>query len=163
LESHSARPDFNLRLRAAIRRADEAAAHPVRWQSRLTTLLLRPSLVAASIIVLGLGGLGAWSMMKGADVPQHAARDAGPAVDPAVGLPVAHGTPTVKPSGELIPVIGNDEEALRLRGRYLEADQLPHAYVLDGIPVNDPNHDSSALRYVMPTVSSDQVTKKVSY
>lgn len=163
MESHSARPDFNLRLRAAIRRADEAAAHPVSWQSRLAMLLLRPSLVAASIVVLGIGGLGAWSMMKGTEIPQQASRDLAPTVDPKLGLPVAHGTPTVKPSGELIPVIGNDGEAQRLRGRYLEAGQLPHDYVLDGIPVNDPNHDSSALRYVLPTVSSDQVTKKVSY
>lgn len=163
MESHSAQPDFNLRLRAAVRRADEAAAHPVSWQSRLATLLLRPALVAASIVVLGLGGLGAWSMMKTAGAPQQASNDPAPAVNPGLGLPVGLTSETAGTRGELIPIIGNGEEALRLKDRYLEVGRLPHDYVLGGVPVNDPNYDSSALRYVMPTVSTDQVAKKVSY
>lgn len=163
MESHSTQPDFNLRLRAAVRRADEAAAHPVSWQSRLSALLLRPSLVAASIVVLGIGGLGAWSMMKGPDAPEASNSPASSEVSAQYGLPVGYSTTTVKPSGELIPITGNDEETQKLRKRYLEAGRLPHDYVLGGEPVSDPDDDSSAMRFVMPTVSSDQVAKKVSY
>lgn len=163
MASHSVQPDFNLRLRAAIRRAEDDAAHPVSWQSRVAGILLRPALVAASIVVLGIGGLGAWSMMKSGEVPSTAAAlpDA-PSVSPEFGLAVHRGQ-TVAQSGELVPVIGLDEEARRLRERYLQAGKLPHEYVSDGVTLNDSNGRAEATRYVLPTVSPDQVTKKESY
>jgi len=159
---HSARPDFDLRLRSAIRRAEDAAAHPVSWQSRLTSLFLRPALVGASVVVLGLGGLGAWSMMTASELPQAKHEDAVPAVSPEYGLNVRHGQPTAHP-GELVPLNGQDEEARRLQQRYLEVGQLPRDYVMGAVPLETSTTDSSTPQYVMPTISPDQVTRKVSY
>jgi hypothetical protein len=102
-------------------------------------------------------------MMKGAERPQQASNDPAPAVNPGLGLPVGLTSESAGTTGKLIPVMGNGEEALRLKDRYLEVGRLPHDYVLGGVPVNDPNYDSSALQYIMPTVSTDQVAKKVSY
>ena len=162
MASHSVQPDFDLRLRSSIRRAEEVAAQPVTWQSRLASLLLRPALAGASVVVLGLGGWGAWSMMKAGDAPPAARHDITPAVSPEFGLDVRSGRPSVRP-GELIPVDGFSEEALRLQARYYDAGQLPRDYVIEGIPVEAANHDSSMPRYVLPTVSPDQVTGKESY
>lgn len=159
---HSARPDFDLRLRAAIRRADDAAAQPVSWQSRFASLFLRPALVGASVVVLGLGGLGAWSIMTAKEAPQAKVEEAAPAVSPEYGLNVRYGQPTARP-GELIPVEGLDEETRRLQERYLEAGRLPRDYVMDAVPLETSTVDSSAPQYVLPTVSPDQVTKNVSY
>jgi hypothetical protein len=56
-----------------------------------------------------------------------------------------------------------DDETRRLQERYLEASQYPRDYVLEGVRVEEASFDSSARRYVLPTVSPDQVTRKVSY
>ncbi len=159
---HSVQPDFDLRLRSAIRRAEDAAAHPVTWQSRLASLLLRPALVGASVVVLGLGGLGTWSIMRESKSLRVDRDDAAPAVNPEYGLNVRYGDPSVQ-SGELIPVSGLDAETRRLQERYLKAGQLPMDYVLEGVRLEEATWDSSAPRYVLPTVSPDQVAKKVSY
>ena len=163
LESHAARPDFDLRLRSAIRRADEAALMPVSWQSRFANLLLRPALVASSVVVLGLGGLGTWSLMKGAPVPMAESHESVQSVSPRYGLAVSNGQSATPASGELIPVDGLSDEAQRLQARYLEAGQLPRDYVLETVRMDNTSFDSSAPRYVLPTVSPDQVAKKVSY
>ncbi len=160
--THSARPDFDLRLRSAIRRAEDAAAHPVSWQSRFASLFLRPALVSTGVVVLGLGGLGARSMMIGNEPPQAKLEDAAPAVSPEYGLNVRHGRPIAHP-GELIPLNSQDEEARRLQQRYLEVGRLPRDYVMDAVPLETSTTDSSTPQYVLPTVSPDQVTRKVSY
>lgn len=162
MATHSARPDFDLRLRSAIRRAEDAAAHPVPWHSRLASLFLRPALVGASVVVLGLGGLGAWSIMTGSEPSQATHDDAVPAVSPEYGLNVRHGQPTVH-AGELIPLNSQDEEARRLQQRYLEVGQLPRDYVMGAVPLETSTSDSSTPQYVLPIVSPDQVTRKVSY
>jgi len=162
LESHGTRPDFNLRMRAAIRRADEAAARPVTWPSRLATLVLRPALVAAGVVVLGLGGLGAWSMMRGGEVPQAGVNETSSAVNPRYGLSVRNGQLATQ-AGELIPVNGIDQETRRLQERYLEAGRLPRDYVMEAVRLGDSNNANLTPRYVLPTMSPDQVTKKVSY
>jgi hypothetical protein len=58
---------------------------------------------------------------------------------------------------------GQDEEARRLQQRYLEVGQLPRDYVMDAVPLETSTTDSSAPQYLLPTVSPDQVTRKVSY
>jgi hypothetical protein len=162
LGNHGARPDFNLRLRAAIRRSEEAAARPVSWQTKLAGLLLRPALVAASVVVLGLGGLGAWSVMHGTETKQAISVSDEPAVSPEYGLTVPYGT-AKSPSGELIPVSDLDTEARRLQERYFETVQWPRDYVLGGVRLDDSNAQKSTTLYVLPTVSTDQVAKNVSY
>lgn len=159
---HSVRPDFDLRLKAAIRRADDAAARPMPWQTRVAAIFLRPALVGASVVVLGLGGLGAWSMMKGSDTPKTANAVSTPSVSPIHGVDIGGAQFTSRP-GELIPVDGMDAEARRLQDRYLELSRMPHNYVTDGVPLETSYSDSSTPEYVMPTVSPDQVTRKVSY
>jgi hypothetical protein len=56
-----------------------------------------------------------------------------------------------------------DVEARRLQERYLEASQYPRDYVMEGVRLEEVRYDSSAPRYVLPTVSPEQVTGKVSY
>jgi hypothetical protein len=124
--------------------------------------MLRPALVAASVVVLGLGGLGAWSMMRGGEVPQAGVNETPSAVNPRDGLSVRNGQLATQ-AGELIPVNGIDQETRRLQERYLEAGRLPRDYVMEAVRLGDSNNANLTPRYVLPTMSPDQVTKKVSY
>lgn len=162
MATHSTQPDFDLRLRSAIRRAEYAAAHPVSLPSRMASLFLRPAVAGASVVVLGLAGLGAWSLMTSSESPQAKNEVPTPGVSAEHGIYVGNGQLPGRP-GELVPVDGLNEEARRLRARYLDAVRLPQDYVMDAVPLETSTVDSSRPRYVLPTVSPDQVTGKVSY
>lgn len=165
MDGHAVRPDFNLRLRAAIRRHEHEAAHPVPWQSRLAGILLRPGVVAAGVIVMGLGGLGAWTVThKAAPVPQTISVEEPVPSKLPYGIPAEFGRSSTEPAaGELTPLDGLDPETRRIYERYLQAGQLPRDYIHDGIPLEDFGFDSVAPRYVMPTEPTDMAAKKVSY
>ena len=161
LAPRSVQPDFNLRLRAAIRRADDLAARPISRRAKFAGFLLRPAFVAAGIVVLGVGGVGAWRLTHTGEGQTSLTSASTKPVSTEYGLSVPAG-PT-SPAGELIPVDAVDDEATRLRDRYLETGQWPHDYVVDGVPLNDSNGQNTNTRYVLPTVSTDQVAKDVSY
>lgn len=165
LEPHPVRPDFNLRLRAAIRRADEQALRPIRWQDRVGAVVFRPALVAAGVMVLGLGGLGAWSMMKGQSAQKPTvAETVGPEVNPEYGLRVGYGEDGgTAPDGGLVPVDGLSPEDRRIQERYLQTEQMARTYIMEGESLDRSSIDSASPRFVLPTVSPDQVNKKVSY
>lgn len=164
VETHGTSPDFNLRLRASIRRAEAAALQPNPWYSRWGAFMLRPAMVSASVVVLGLGGLGAWSVMDEKDAPKIFSGDNRQDVNPKYGLSVRNDQ-AVAATGQLIPLTGFDEEARRLQERYLQAGQLPRDYVIDAVRLDeiDRNGARTTTEYVMPTVTPDQVTGKVSY
>lgn len=160
LAPRSVQPDFNLRLRAAIRRADDLAARPISRRAKFAGFVLRPAFVAASIVVLGLGGVGAWHLTHRGDAASFTSTSTRP-VSTEYGLSVPAGP--MSPAGELIPVDAVDDEAARLRDRYLETGDWQQDFVVDGVPLNDSNGQNINTRYVLPTVSPDQVAKDVSY
>jgi hypothetical protein len=107
----------------------------------MASLFLRPALVGASVVVLGLGGLGAWSMMTNDNASQISHESTAPAVSPVYGLDVRNPRSVAHP-GELIPVDGMDAEARRLQERYLEASQYPRDYVMEGVRLEEVRFDS---------------------
>lgn len=155
------RPDFNLRLRAAIRREEPL---PRRWSLRPPNhaiLAYRPALVAVTACVVCLVGLGAYKFVfvSGSSAVKTT-------IVPSIPQATAHSA-----SGELelalrsglIPVDGMTPEMKRLQDQYLATGQLPRDYVVDAVGADDSVGSKPMPSYVMPTMSSEQVVRKVSY
>lgn len=154
-EVHPVRPDFNLRLRAAVRRAENAP--PLTWKSRLTPLLWRPALVTTSLAAIGFAGLGAYNMVVGDEADPVVTESSQTTFDPQYGIAVPAGK-AISP-GVLTPVDEYGPEA----ARYQEARQFPHDFVTETVRLEDTNRQNGNHFYVMPTMTQDQVLKKESY
>jgi len=162
VETRPVRPDFDLRLKAAIRRADAVAAAPIPWSQRISLALWRPALAGAAVLVLVLGSIGAYTLMHDDEAKYlDSSRTAG-GLTPQYGLSVDPNGAAL-PEGSLVPVDGFDPETQKLRDRYLQTGQMSQDYVTQAVSVNDSNAISPAHRYVLPTVTAEQVAKKASY
>ena len=162
VETRPIRPDFDLRLKAAIRRADAAAAIPVPWSRRLTFALWRPALAGAAVLVVALGGFGAYSLMSDDEAKYLDSSRSGGGLTPQYGLSVdPHGT--ALPEGSLVPVDGLDPETQKLRERYLQTGRMNQEFVTPVVRLEDSNTLSPTHRYVLPTVTAEEVGKKASY
>lgn len=152
MESVAVRPDFDLRLRAAIRRVEAGEVDATgRW--RFASALVRPAfaLVTASVVIAG--GVSAYLFLSPKAIPiaQTSNQPTEVASDPTV-LPAT-----------LTPVEGMTPEMRRLQERYLATGQLPEHYVVEAVSLDDPTSKKPSLRYVLPTVSTEQVSRKDSY
>jgi hypothetical protein len=165
MEAVSVRPDFDLRLRAAIHRAETVAASSSPWHSQLLAQPWRPALVACSMVLMVGLSYGAYrarvTPFSGAS-PQPAAQ-----IDPKATLEyfgnlVSGANQPGLPSG-WIAVNGNSPEALRLQNLYLNASQGLNDYVVETMNLDDPNTKKPGPCYVMPVERSDDMLRKVSY
>ncbi len=165
LEPVAVRPDFNLRLRAAIERQENTAKARRPWYQLNLSPMWRTAMAGAAVVALfavTYGGYMVFGTGETQTVAPSIAIDqnwSNSAVLSEVPSDVA--SPEV-PSG-WTPVNGLSPDAQRLRERYLEARQGPSEYVLETVRLDDFNRQQAEPRYVMPVVSSDQVTKKDSY
>jgi hypothetical protein len=167
LEPVAVRPDFNLRLRAAIQRKENAEVVRRNWYHLNLTPGWRTAIAAASVLALfavTYGGYRVFSSGSGDSQPVAPAFsvDQDWTTSSASGQFVSDpGVPDV-PSG-WTPVSGLSPDAQRLRDRYLAARQGPSEYILETVRLDDLNLQQAEPRYVMPIVRSDQVAQKVSY
>ncbi|MEW5700618.1 MAG: zf-HC2 domain-containing protein [Candidatus Zixiibacteriota bacterium] len=152
LEKVSVRPDFNLRLRAAIRRVETGESRPA-WRRRFIPVIPRPVLaLAAATLVVGVG-LGAYRFLSPAPGPLAQGK-----VDAAGELSTSSALPAT-----LTPVEGLTPEMRRLQEQYLAAGRLPENYIVEAVGLNDPTSKKLPTRYVLPTVSTEQVSRKDSF
>ena len=160
LESRPIRPDFNLRLRATIHRADSAP--PVPWTRRVTEWIPQPAFAyATAVVVLAGGTYAGWrywaqsnSNIENRSTGQVATSSRQGTMD---------GITPASTGAQLIPLEGLDPEARRLQERYLATEQLPSRYLVPGTSMVDTSLLAKEPRFVMPTVSSEQMLQKVSY
>lgn len=160
VEARSVRPDFDLRLKAAIRRAEEQQAHPTPWWVRAESFLMRPALAAATVMVLGIGGLVSWNLLAGHSAPMAKSSGVGDPVSRDHGL-ANRPWETPQDSGRLIPV--DLTEARLLEDRYRQVGEWPRDYIMEYDRLDAAGSTDSATRYVLPIISTDQVTKKEMY
>lgn len=165
METVSVRPDFNLRLRAAIRRAEAAPVGLSGWRERFAVLRLRPALAMGVVALALLTAVGSYQFSsfnseQAAMAEQVRRGEEGRlARDRAMGLPTGE---QILPAG-WTPVDGLSPEMQRLQEQYLAAENLPRNYIIEAEDLNDPLSEKPQPLYVMPTVPSEQVIRKVSY
>lgn len=170
LETVSVRPDFNLRLRATIRRAEaESSTVAAGWKSRFPRLVIgsyRPVLVLAASAILLLVGSYQFVQFRNAQSIQADHADESPlghdgldGRDAAFGF--SRGT-SIEPS-EWQRVDGLSPEMKRLREVYLADRNLERRYILETDDLNDRLSTRPHPEYIMPVVRSDQVVQPVSY
>jgi anti-sigma factor RsiW len=164
LEKVAVRPDFDLRLRAAVYRAEHGVT--VSGHSRFGSVrpAWRPALLAASVAGLVLAGYGGYEIYRssraGAVHNDVAVVSADSRTGTSTGDAALAGTTA---NAALIPVDGLSEEARHLQERYLAGGGMPENYVLGIEGLNDPLSKKPALNFVMPVMTTDQVARKVSY
>lgn len=166
LEHVQVRPDFNLRLRAAIQRQESAAQVRRRWYQLNLSPAWRTALAGAAVAVLfGFSYGGYQVFVAGDDTP---ATPPGITVDqnwstvpPTSGVIADEAMPQV-PSG-WTPVSGLSPEAERLRERYLAQRQGSSEYILQTVGVEDLTAQDTAPQYILQVLPYEQVAEKVSY
>jgi len=165
MESVSVRPDFDLRLKAAIRRAETVPASSFPWYRLLQAQPWRPVLVTCSmLLVIGLSyGTYQARFAPSSGVPLQSMAS----IDPETTLEyfgnLVSGTRQPGLPSGWIAIYGNSPEARRLQNLYLNASRGPNNYVVEAVDLDDPNTKKPAPRYVMPVERSDDMVRKVSY
>jgi len=166
MESVSVRPDFNLRLRAAIQRQESAERTRRRWYQLNMPPVWRTAMAGAAVLALFAFSYGGYRVYVATnDTPTAAPMiqvDQNWTTTPATGELTADAALPRVPSG-WTPVSGISPEAERLRERYLDARQGQSEYILETVGLDDINAQDTAPRYVMPVLRSDEVVEKVSY
>lgn len=165
METVSVRPDFNLRLRAAIRRAEVAPARISGWRERFAVLRLRPALVAGAAVAVMLVAVGSYQYSSFNSEQAKMAEQVRRGEEGRLARARAMGLPTgeqILPAG-WTPVDGFSPEMRKLQEQYLAAENLPRNYIIEADNLNDPLSQKPRPLYVMPTVPSEQMVRKVSY
>ena len=168
LEPVSVRPDFNLRLRAAIQRQEKSEAAHHHWYQVRVSPIWRTALAGATVLALFVVTYGGYRVLTAGDSENQAAVSRIANEQDGTNSPEVYGsTPTDPnvpdlPSG-WTPVVGGSPDAQRLRERYLAARQGSSEYVLETVRLDDFTLQQAEPRYVMPLIRSDEVVQKVSY
>lgn len=165
METVSVRPDFDVRLRAAIHRAETTPSRTQSWYQLLVTRPWRPALAVCSmILVMGLsyGAYRAKTADSPNSIPQATAQ-----TDPKSTLEyfatLVSGIPAEGVPSGWHAVDGNSPEALRLQNLYLQATQGTSDFVVPTVGLDDPNSVKPGPSYIMPVERSDDMARKVSY
>jgi len=167
METVSVRPDFNLRLRSAIQRAEPVPSPVARrgWFAAVPRLQWRPAYafaMAAALVLIAFGSFQYSSYRDRQAVAAENARigqDGELARDAALGL--GDNQSVVPPQWS--PVDGLSPEMRRLQEQYLADHKLPRNYILGGDEIADTAMAAPGTEYVMPVVRSDQMMQQVSY
>ncbi|GAB4313753.1 MAG: hypothetical protein Kow0074_00420 [Candidatus Zixiibacteriota bacterium] len=169
VEQVPTRPDFNLRLRAAIQREEARAAAPRRWYQWNLSPALRLAVGTAMVMLVFGVSYGSYQILSPSTT-----------VPPITVVPApetaAHATTVDRVFDATSPVdnwggysSGWTEvdlmtpDGLAARERYLAARRGPGEYVLDMYPIDDPTAKKPEPNYLMTTVPSDQVIRPTSY
>jgi hypothetical protein len=168
VEKVPVRPDFNLRLRAAIQREEAKVAAPRRWYMREFSPVARLALGSAMVMVLFVASYGSYQMLNlSADVPvtvvpapQTAAHTdyAGRPLDVSSRSDEWNSYPSGWTELNL-----TTPEGLAASERYLSVRRNPGEFVLETYRLADPTAKKPGPTYMMTTVSSEQVIQRDSY
>jgi hypothetical protein len=168
MEAINVRPDFNLRLRAAIQRTESAAARTQRtgWTSGLPQLRWRPAFAFSMAAVFALVAFGSFqysSYREHRAVDEFNAqlgRQGQEAREAALGL---REDQSVMPP-QWSPVDGLSPEMRRLQDQYLADHKLSREYIAGGEKLTtDSTLANPEAEYLTPVVRSDQMLQPVSY
>lgn len=163
IESVSVRPDFDLRLRAAIRRTEAVPVAATPWYRQVLAQPWRPALAACSAILVIALSYGAYRTHFTTTTPAHSVAQADPQTTLEYFGSLVSGTDQSGTPSGWIPVNGLSPEARRLQNLYLDASRGPNDYVVQTVGLEDPNTKKPSPRYVMPYERSDDMVRKVSY
>jgi len=152
LEKAPVRPDFNVRLRAAIRRSEVAASTPKPWYRPTLQPLFRPVL-AFGLLVLTLGG-GVTGYVLTHD------SESGPMGPAASTEAIVEWQPVVQPG--MTPVGDMTAEDQRVR-QYIDTNGALSDYVIETYSVEDLNAEKHLPQYFNPVVPAEQMARQVSY
>lgn len=151
LEKSNVRPDFNLRLRAAIRRSEAAPTQRKSWREFSSQIFLRPVL-AFGLLIFALGGgvTGYVLIQEDSAQPLLSVDKAGPGEWQSEILP------------GLTPVNGESDEDLRVR-QYLEVQRGESEYLIQTVSLPEQQTQEKMQQYVMPVIPAEQMVRQVSY
>ncbi len=169
IERVEARPDFNLRLRAAINRAEAKAAEPRKWYQWNLTPAWRLAVGAAMVVLVFTVSYGSYQIVS------PSSPEAPITVVPAPET-AAHATA----SERVFDITETTDEwsgyasgwtevnlmtadGLAARDRYLTARRGPGEFVLETFQLADPTAKKPSPNYLMTTVPSEQVIQRTSY
>ena len=168
LEPVAVRPDFNLRLRAAIERQEKTDAVRRHWYKISLPPVWRTVLAGATVLALFAVTYGGYRVLTSGGSKSQTANPGIAGEQQTTESAEVYGSTPVDPDVSDLPsgwtpVVGGAPDAQRLRDRYLAARQGSSEYVLETVKLDDLTLQEAEPRYVMPLVRSDEVVQKVSY
>jgi hypothetical protein len=165
LESAPVRPDFNLRLRAAIERQEKAEAVASPWYRFHLAPAWRPAIAAVAVVFMFVLTYGGYRVVSGPSADQGLASNSTINQDwtnEEVASAPAEVNEFALPSG-LTPVQSDSPDADRVRSQYLAASQGRSDFVIGTVGLDDPTTKKPEPQYVLPVIPSEQMVRKVSY
>lgn len=169
VEQVPARPDFNLRLRAAIQREEARAVAPRKWYQWNLTPAWRLAVGSAMVVLVFAVSYGSYHVVtSNRPVPPVTVM---PAPETAVHATTADRVFDAASSADNWSGYSSGwsevnlmtPEGLAAQERYLAARRGAGDYVLDMYPIDDPTAKKPEPNYLMTTVPSDQVVRRTSY
>jgi hypothetical protein len=157
LEQASIRPDFNVRLRAAIHRSEAAAARPKPWHGISRHSFLRPAMALGLLVITLGGGITGYIFTQSGDSGSPLPGQAYPIGSSEL---IAEGQGALQPG--ITPVGDQSAEDQRVQ-QYIESNHGPNDYVLETVSLEDPTAEKRMTQYVNPVITADQVARRVSY
>lgn len=165
MEPVAVRPDFDLRLRAAISRSATASAASAPWYSLIAQNPWRRAMAVCSVVlIVGLtyGGYRTHMTNKSQAALSVATQTRAQSTLDYFGALVSGQTDPAIPAG-WTPIEEFSPGARRLQRLYLKASQGTNDYVLDVVGLDDPNSAKPMPVYILPMERSDQMVRTVSY
>jgi len=168
IERVPVRPDFDLRLKAAIRRAEATENEGRRWYQWHLTPAYRVAVGVCTVLVLFAASYGSYRVLGVDDTSaklstESALQNPSLATMPDGSVDTGSADSWSVPPPGLTPVDPMSADARILSTRYLAIDQQSGEYVLGTVRIDDPMAKNKEPNYVMPMVRSDHMVKKVSY
>jgi hypothetical protein len=165
LEPTPVRPDFNLRLRAAIERQEKADAIASPWYRFHLAPVWRPAIAAVAVVFMFVLTYGGYRVISGPSADQGLASESTINQDwsqDELAAARIDANDFALPSG-LTPVQSDSPDAERVRDQYLAASQGPSNFVIGTVGLDDPTTKKPEPQYVLPVIPSEQMARKVSY
>ncbi|MBD3297832.1 MAG: hypothetical protein GF341_04185, partial [candidate division Zixibacteria bacterium] len=169
MEKVDARPDFNLRLRAAIKREEAKATEPRKWYQWNLTPAWRLAVGAAMVVMVFAVSYGSYQFVSpsSAEAPITVVPAPETAAHAAASERVFEVSETADEgsgyAGGWAEVDLMTPDGLAARDRYLAARRGPGEYVLETFQLADPTAKKPSPNYLITTVPSEQVIQRTSY
>lgn len=169
MERVDARPDFNLRLRAAIKREEAKATEPRKWYQWNLAPAWKLAVSAAMVMLVFAVSYGSYQIIlpSSPEAPITVVPAPETAAHAAASERVFEVTETADEwsgySSGWAEVDLMTPDGLAARDRYLTVRRGPGEYVLPTFQLDDPTAKKPSPNYLMTTVPSEQVIQRTSY
>ena len=171
VEQLPVRPDFNVRLRAAIQCHEAEAAAPRRWYQWDITPAWRVATGLAMVMVLFAVSYGGYHVLSASPeapvtvvpAPETAVHASTFEFERELDVSRVSHEPWNGYQGGWSEVDPLTPDGIATQERYLSTQRGPGEYVLETFRINDPTAADPEPNYLMPMIRSDQMVQRVSY